>query len=322
MFYHGRNVLVKINNEEIIASEATLNYEAQIAPYFEIDQRHANQITPENTILGSLNINYLYTGQDPIKKLIPLDSYINFDFGGICQKGYIRSYNARLSPHNPITCNTEIIFFRNPTGEFIPNYSNQDLEEKVVHINNAIISNENNEFVTGNYLSAEFSYNAEITPEIYIDSFEEERGVFGIKETSLVLRCDNLNPMLSISGKKVGVIFGVGPIGENITQGYAITGFLTRKNFQAKADDILTNELTIRQFSIIPEAEILGFTPLTGTRNSFITITGQNFTYVRNVYFGKFESNEFSIVDDNTIVARVPRMYKPLTERIRFLTLG
>ena len=95
MFYNGKNILVKINDEAILATEAQLSYEAQIAPYFEIGQRYTNQITPENTIQGSLNFSYYLTGEDPIRKNLYSNDPIKFDFGGIIQTGYIKNYTAR-----------------------------------------------------------------------------------------------------------------------------------------------------------------------------------------------------------------------------------
>lgn len=322
MFYNGKNVLIKINDEPIFATEAQLTYEAQIAPYFEIDSRYATEVTPENTIQGTFNFTYYFTGEDKIKKLLPLDEGIVFDFGGIKQTGYIKNYTARLTPHSPVSCNTDIVFFRSPVGNFTPVYSTEDLSLGAAHINNVTIYNFNNQYVTGEYLSANFTYSADIRPEIYIGDEDERRGVFGVKETVLNIVCDNLNPLLEVSGYQVGISFGVGPMDSTPTQGYAITGFLTKKTFQAKTDDNLISELTIRQFSSIPEAEILGFSPISGQPNEFITITGENFQFVTNIFFGNNICEDFSIVNSQTIQARIPRMKKPFDQQIKLLTLG
>ena len=73
MFYNGKNVNLKINNQLIVATEAQLSYEAQISPYIEIGQRHADDIRVENTIQGGLSFTYHYTGEDIIKNLLNLD---------------------------------------------------------------------------------------------------------------------------------------------------------------------------------------------------------------------------------------------------------
>lgn len=323
MFYNGKNVSLKINNQLIIATEAQMSYEAQVTPYIELGQRHSDDVRVDNTIQGSLSFSYYYTGQDPIKNLLYLDEGIKFDFGGIEQTGYIKSFNARFAPHNPIACTTEIIFFRAPTGSFSPIYDNADYSDSIVHVNEISISNFNNQNLTGSYLNANYSYSTDIRPEIYIGDIHERRGVFGLKETTLNITCDNLNPLLEISGSRVGVVLGTAPFGTSlITQGYGVTGFLTKKTFQAKTDEFLTNELTIRQFNVIEEATITGFLPASGRYKDRIEIYGTNFNYVAQVFFGEYEADGFTINNTNKITAIVPRVKNITNQQIRMLTLA
>jgi hypothetical protein len=320
MFYNGKNVLVKINDEAILATEAQLSYEAQIAPYFEIGQRYTNQITPENTIQGSLNFSYYLTGEDPIRKNLYSNDPIKFDFGGIIQTGYIKNYTARLAPHNPVNCNADIVFFRSPSGSFNPSYSNQPIEDNLVHINEVLISNFNNQYITGNYLSANFTYSADIRQEIYIGDKEERRGVFGVKEIVASIVCDNLNPLVEISGQMVGVSFIVSPIDKPYIQSYLASGFLTKKSFQTKSDDLLTTEISIRQYNLISDAVISGFSPSSAQINDIVTISGSNLEYTVSVLFGNTPAEEFTILNSQTVRARVPRMKRPFTQQIKILT--
>ena len=323
MFYNGKNVNLKVNNQLIIATEAQISYEAQISPYIEIGQRHSDDIRAQNTIQGSLSFSYYYTGQDAIKNLLNLDESVNFDFGGIQQIGYIKSYNARFSPHSPVVCNAEILFFRAPSGTFTPVYDNSDITNSVVHVNEISISNFNNQSLTGSYLNANYSYSTDVTPEIHIGDIEEKRGVFGLKETVLSITCDNLNPLMTISGLKVGVVLGTAPFGTSlITQGYGVTGFLTKKTFQARNEELLTNELTIRQFNILEEAAISGFLPTSGRYKDRIQIYGSNFNYVAQVFFGEYEADGFIINNNNLITAVVPRVKNIVNQQIRMLTLA
>lgn len=322
MFYNGKNVLVKINDEAIFATEAQLSYEAQIAPYFEIGERYTNQITPENTIQGSFNFSYYFTGEDPIRKFLSLDGPVKFDFGGISQTGYIKNYTARLSPHSPINCNADLIFFRSPTGNFSPVYSQEDLSSQAVHINEASISNFNNQYITGSYLSANFAYSADIRPEIYVGDKEERRGVFGIKEIVSTIVCDNLNPLVEISGLKAGISFFVKSFEGDYTQQYNATGFLTKKSFNAKVDEILTTEISIRQFNVGKQSKIDAFFPTNVTFNDIVTISGSNLDSTLLVLFGNTECEEFTIVNSNIITAKVPRLKKPYSRQIKLISLG
>ena len=323
MFYNGKNVTLKINNQLIVATEAQMSYEAQISPYLEVGQRHADDIRADNTIQGSLNFSYHYTGADPIKNLLSLDEGISFDFGGIKQTGYIKSYNARFSPHNPVVCSTEILFFRSPTGTFLPTYDNGENANNIVHINDISISNFNNQNLTGSYLSASYNYSTDVRPEIYIGDTFERRGVFGLKEITLNITCDNLNPLLEISGTRVGVVLGTSPFATSlVTQGYGVTGFLTKKAFQAKNEEFLVNELTIRQFNVLDEATISSFSPTSGSYKDSVTINGTNFNYVAQVFFGEYEADKFTINNNNTITAVVPRIKTATSQQIRMLTLA
>lgn len=323
MFYNGKNVNLKINNQPIIATEAQISYEAQIAPYLEIGQRQASEIRVDNSIQGSLSFSYYHTGQDPIKNLLSLDEGIVFDFGGIQQTGYIKSYTARFAPHNPVICTTEILFFRTPSGTFSPVYDNTDYSYAVAHVDNISINNFNNQSLTGAYLNASYSYSTDIRPEMYIGDTYERRGVFGLKESTLNITCDNLTPLLEISGLKVGVTLATSVFGTSlITQSYAVTGFLTKKTFQAKTDEFLTNELIIRQFNVVDEAVINTFSPTSGRYKDKITILGNNFDYVSEVFFGEYRADSFKINNNNSITAVVPRVKNINNQQIRMLTLA
>jgi hypothetical protein len=322
MFYSAKNLLLKINDAPIIATEAQLNYEAQITPYIEVGQRHADTISPDNTIQGTLNFSYYYTGADPIKNLIYQDTPLSFDFGGIKQTGYLKSLNVRFNPHNPITCTADITFFRSPSGSFTPVYSETNLDQNPVHLNEVTIYNFNNQYVTGSYLSANIVYSTEIRPEIHIGEEIEERGVFGIKETTVTIICDNLNPLVRVSGEKVAVAFGLKPLGSStLTETYGCTGFLTRKSYSARVEENLTAELTIRQFNLIEEAEIENFTPVSGRYNDLVIVKGKNFNGVASVFFDDVEATSFEIVGTTGLRVEVPRL-KKLKNRIKLLTLA
>lgn len=323
MFYNSKNVNLKIDGKDILATEVQLSYEAQIAPYYELGQEYAERIVPENVVQGSLNFSYYYTGIDPIKNLISRNESIEFDYGGIKERGYLKNYNVRFAPHNPIVCNAELTLFRAPTGTFSPTYNTDDILENIVHVNNISITNFNNQNISGSYLSANYSYTTEIRPEIYIGDTQERRGVFGPRETNLSIVCDNLNPLLEVSGLKVGAVLGVAPFSTSlITQGYSITGFLTKKSIQSRSEELLTNEITIKQYNVLEEAEIYGFNPTSGRYRDKIIITGKNFNYVAQVFFGEYEADGFTILSSDTITAIVPRARNISNQQIRMLTLA
>lgn len=322
MFYSAKNLLIKINDVPITATEAQLSYEAQVTPYIEVDQRHADTISPDNLIQGNLSFSYYYSGQDPLKRYIYEDNGLMFDFGGIKQTGYLRSLNVRFNPHNPVLCAADIIFFRSPTGNFVPVYDTNNDAGNFVHLNNVSIFNFNNEYITGSYLNANIIYSTDIRPEVHIDEIQEERGVFGIRETIATVNCDNLNPLVKVSGERVAIAFGLRPLSSpTITETYSCTGFLTKKSFSARVEENLTTEITIRQFNQLEEAVIEDFFPISGRYNDEVFIKGKNFQGVAGIFFEDAEATNFQIIGTTGLKVKIPRL-KKLENKIKLLTLA
>ena len=98
--------------------------------------------------------------------------------------------------------------------------------------------------------------------------------------------------------------------------------FLTKKAFQVRAEEFLTNELTIKQYNVIEEATISGFSPTSGRYRDKIQISGNNFQYVAQVFFGEYEADNFTIFNNNYITATVPRIKNATNQQIRMLTLA
>jgi hypothetical protein len=322
MFYTSKNLLIKINDQEISTLEAQLSYEAQITPYIEVGQRHADKITPTAPIQGNLSFSYNITGEDPIKNLIPLDGPLSFDFGGIKQTGYLKGLNVRFSPHSPIVSNATINFFKAPTGNFSPVFNENNLDKNLLHIDGVSINNFNNEFITGDILNANFTYDADITPEVHIGDESEQRCVFGLKQSTMTLNFNNFNPEIKISGQRVAIALSLKSFTEtSIQESYTCTGFLTRKNFQGRTDDVLTSEITIRQFNLIPEVLIESISPTTGTAGDIVKLIGKNFNYVTDVFFDDTHAN-FTVINNNLINATVPRLQKGLDVKISITSLA
>ena len=308
MFYNGKNLLIKINGNEIVATEANLSYDAQIAPYFEIGDRYTKRVTPTDVIQGTLNLNYLFTGADYIKSLRNSDSSLIFDFGGISQTGYLQSHSVKISPNNPISCSADIIFFQAPTGNFNPVYSSVDLTSSVVHADNLIIYDFGNKYLTGNYINASFSYRVDIRPEIVINDIQERRGVFGIKESTFNGSFDNLNPELSISGNKAGLTIAVKNFGGAIFKdAFGITGFITSKKFKANTDETIVSEISIKQYEILAEAEVSGFSPALVNIGDTLNISGSNFVNVFAVILDNLPCN-FKLKGPGSLEVIVPRL--------------
>lgn len=322
MFYTSKNLLIKVNDKEIQALDAQLAYEAQIAPYIEVDQRYADTVTPTAPIQGTLTFSYILTGKDPMKDLIYEDSSVSFDFGGIRQTGYLKNLNVRFAPHSQIVSTATLNFFKSPTGAFNPIFNETDLDKNILHIDDVIINNFNNQFLTGDILNGSFSYDVDLTPEIHVGDISEQRCVFGLKQTTMTVNFNNFNPEIKISGEKVALALSLKSFTDNvITESYTCTGFLTKKSFQSRTDEVLTSEVTIRQFNLLPEVLIQSISPTTGTAGDIIELVGKNFNIVTNVFFDDYQA-EFKVVNSSKINATVPRLQKGFDVRISTTSLG
>ena len=70
MFYSASNAKLKVNGEEILASNASLSLSASLDPSYSITQRNTNEYLASNGVGGDLSFNYYLTGVDYFKSFI------------------------------------------------------------------------------------------------------------------------------------------------------------------------------------------------------------------------------------------------------------
>ena len=76
MLYTADNAKLKINNEEILASNAAISLGANLSPNYLMTQRHTQSQVANNGIGGSLTFSYYLTGKDYFKTLKKKDENI------------------------------------------------------------------------------------------------------------------------------------------------------------------------------------------------------------------------------------------------------
>ena len=70
MLYTADNAKLKINNEEILASNAAISLGANLSPNYLMTQRHTQSQVAGNGIGGTLTFSYYLTGKDYFKTFI------------------------------------------------------------------------------------------------------------------------------------------------------------------------------------------------------------------------------------------------------------
>ena len=126
MFYSASNAKLKVNDEEILASNASLSLSAALQPNYLITQRNTRDYTPSNGVGGQLSFNYYLTGKDFFKTFIrgqgekeKETTVISGNFGGLnFDSGYLTSYSVNFSPNSPASASATVSFFDDLKGNF------------------------------------------------------------------------------------------------------------------------------------------------------------------------------------------------------------
>ena len=126
MFYSASNAKLKVNDEEILASNASLSLSTSLQPNYLITQRNTNKYVASDGIGGTLSFDYYLTGKDYFKSFITGQgesqketTVISGNFGGLnFDSGYLTSYSVNFGPNAPASANATVTFFDELRGVF------------------------------------------------------------------------------------------------------------------------------------------------------------------------------------------------------------
>ena len=153
MLYSASNAKLKINGNEILASNASLSLGASLSPRYQIagdSTRNTSVYSPTNGIGGQLNFSYFITGKDYFKAFITgqgetgnMGEVISGNFGGLnFDSGYLTSYSANFSPNSSSVANVSISFFDQLNGVFSPSEEQAPDSTQILNLRSAIIEGE------------------------------------------------------------------------------------------------------------------------------------------------------------------------------------
>ena len=92
-YYTYKNSKIQLNGLPVLVRGAAIDYYAEIAPTYNFKDRNTSEHRPNNGIAGSLQFNYLLTGEDFVKEFIYEEGgSISGNFGGLFfQSGFLSS---------------------------------------------------------------------------------------------------------------------------------------------------------------------------------------------------------------------------------------
>jgi hypothetical protein len=217
MLYSANNAKLKVNDVEIIASNAELSLSTNLDPLYVASSRSSDNFVASNGIGGQLNFNYFLTGADFFKSFITGQgeteantTVISGNFGGLnFDSGYLTSYSVDFSPNAPAIASASVKFFDELKGEFVSASSEPPASVEVLNFSNAVVSSEFGVDVVDNFVAGAFNYNADVSAAYLMNETKPSRVSFGVKSVNMNFEVDNPTGRLPVSGSNARIEVGL-----------------------------------------------------------------------------------------------------------------
>ena len=217
MLYSANNAKLKVNDVEIIASNAELSLSTNLDPLYVASSRSSDNFVASNGIGGQLNFNYFLTGTDYFKSFITgqgeteaSTTVISGNFGGLnFDSGYLTTYSVNFSPNSPAVASASVKFFDELKGEFVSASSEPPVSAEVLNFSNAVVSSEFGVDVVDNFVAGAFNYNADVSAAYLMNETKPSRVSFGVKTVNMNFEVDNPTGRLPVSGTNAQIEVGL-----------------------------------------------------------------------------------------------------------------
>lgn len=311
MIYSYKNFKLTLNGKEFLASSAELGETAELTPSRIIGKSNTDRYAPGG-VGGSLRVNYLLSGSDPLKDFIYNErTPISGNFGGlIFETGYLRSYSVSIQPNSAASVSADILFFDDIKGVFSPTTARLDSGNV---LNSAWANIDSFDYQeTLNVYSFNLSANFDVKPSFLIENsinsnLPAYRVSFGPKEISAEIQVDSLIGRLPISGERGGVRVTLNdPYNKNNSEYFEISGLIYQRSFSSTSSDVLKNTISIRNTFDGQRPIINSFSPTSGPVGTKVNINGYGMDAVISVSMGG-KPCQFSIYDSSNLIVTIPQ---------------
>lgn len=256
MFYSASNAKLKVNDEEILASNASLSLSTSLQPNYLITQRNTSDQVASDGVGGTLSFSYYLTGTDYFKSFITGQgeksketTVIAGNFGGlIFDSGYLTSYSVNFGPNTPAAASATVSFFDDLKGEFTPVEELAPDIAEVLNFRNAAVSSVGNVFESGdveNFVAGAYNYSAEVKPVYLINETKPSAVSFGPKNVNLNFEIDSPSGYLPFSGVSAKVSVDLKNSAEDVVENFTCDGALQQRNLGSAAGDYIKQTINI-----------------------------------------------------------------------------
>ena len=255
MFYSASNAKLKVNDEEILASNASLSLSTSLNPNYLITQRNTSDQVASNGVGGTLSFSYYLTGTDYFKSFITgqgerekITTVIAGNFGGLnFDSGYLTSYSVNFGPNSPAAASATVSFFDDLQGEFTPVEELAPDIAEVLNFKNASVAGE---MASGfdnveNFVGGAYNYTAEVKPVYLINETKPSAVSFGPKNVNLNFEIDSPSGYLPFSGVSAKVSVDLKNSAGNVVENFTCDGALQQRNLGSAANDYIKQTISI-----------------------------------------------------------------------------
>ena len=317
MFFNYKNCAFSLSGIDILATNVNMSIDTKNSPVYNEDyKKNSYSYAPEDTTDTTFSISYYLTGKDFVKEYLlgaNSEQGISGNFGGFYfNSGFITSYSIDGSPDSLAKADLELKVFEPIKGSFQAATPSNKNEIVPLNFSNFYLSGYSNgsSFDSNGYsfLSFRYQYQREITKYIREESSifnESGRAYFGKRSQQINFVLDNYDMSLPASG--VPCSFSLSLLtGSNPIDTLSFSGILSSKKISLDAQGYAKSEFSLNQDFSHFQPIITTFSPAVIKPNTNVTILGQNFINVKNVYFGNEKASSFSVNSTSQITAVSP----------------
>lgn len=265
MLYSASNAKLKINGNEILASNASLSLGASLNPRYQIagdSTRNTAVYSPTNGIGGQLNFSYFITGKDYFKTFITgqgetgnMGEVISGNFGGLnFDSGYLTSYSANFSPNSSSVANVSISFFDQLNGVFSPSEEQAPDSTQILNLRSAIIEGEfasDSEGSVDNFIGGAYNYTSQVRPVYLMGETKPSSVSYGQKVVNMNFEIDSPTGYLPVSGTSAKIKVSLLPIISSdvafAVEDFVCSGLIQQRNIASAVGDYIKHSINIVQ---------------------------------------------------------------------------
>tara|TARA_R110000824_G_scaffold78944_4_gene198966 strand:+ start:2783 stop:3634 length:852 start_codon:yes stop_codon:yes gene_type:complete len=268
VLYSASNAKLKINGNEIVASQAQLSLSTSLSPNYNLNQRNTSTHTPSKGIDGKLSFSYYYTGDDYFKQFITGQGEVPFtgsmtmsgNFGGLWfESGYLTSYSVGFSPNSPVVANANVSFFSDLEGIYTGNTEEPSIQvAEILNFENATVVDNPvaPEQPIDNFIGGSFNYSCDVKPVYLMGEVVPSRVNYGVKTINTSFEIDGPTGELPVSGSKALVFVRLRNESNVVKDGFICSGVVQQRNVGAAVGGYTKQVINIVQNDAVKDTVI------------------------------------------------------------------